>query len=107
MTMEPKCLDCGKSYSAFGMDTHLLRSQWLEIHPDENGLLCAQCIVNRIQAKVKGATVIHLIAEVSPCTNETANQQSATTSALQSALDHIAGLICEYAETHTEQGEGK
>lgn len=66
MTERVRCLDCERPYSEFGMDVHLPRSQWLAIHPDEGGVLCAQCIVNRVSQKMDGATVIHLIVEVSP-----------------------------------------
>ena len=60
-----KCLDCGKSYSDFGMDVVLPRRQWLTIHPDNHGLLCAQCIVNRV-SKIPEATVIHAVVEIRP-----------------------------------------
>lgn len=62
---EPNCLDCGKPYSEFGMDVLLPRSQWLDIHPDENGLLCAQCIVNRV-SKLPGSIGIHAVIEIAP-----------------------------------------
>ena len=58
-------MDCKKPYKEFGLDIHLPRSQWLEIHPDEDGLLCAQCIIDR-SAKVKGCTVVHAILEITP-----------------------------------------
>ena len=61
-----RCLGCGKPYSGFGMDVVLPRSQWCAIHPDEDGLLCAQCIVDRVHERIAGATVIHAIVEVSP-----------------------------------------
>lgn len=64
-TPPPICLDCGKPYSEFPLDMILPRPQWLEIHPDENGLLCAACIVARA-AKVPGATCVHAIIEIAP-----------------------------------------
>lgn len=59
------CLDCGRDYSDFHLDMLLPRPQWLEIHPDENGLLCAQCIVTRA-SRVLGVTAIHAILEIAP-----------------------------------------
>lgn len=59
---DARCLDCGKGYKSFGVDIVLPRSQWLLIHPDDNGLLCAQCIVNRI-AKIDTAIVVHANVE--------------------------------------------
>jgi hypothetical protein len=61
-----RCLDCGMPYSEFPLDTHLSRSQWLEIHHDESGVLCANCIVARIAERIDGAVLVHLIAEVVP-----------------------------------------
>jgi hypothetical protein len=63
--MKAVCLDCGRDYAQFGMDILLQRTQWLEIHPAENGLLCAQCIVNR-SAKLPGTLALHLFIEVVP-----------------------------------------
>ena len=60
---DARCLDCGKGYKSFGVDIVLPRSQWLLIHPDDNGLLCAQCIVNRI-AKIDTAIVVHANVEL-------------------------------------------
>jgi len=59
------CLDCGKPYSKFPLDVILPRSQWLEIHPADGGLLCAGCIVKRA-SKVPGCTVVHAILEIAP-----------------------------------------
>jgi hypothetical protein len=59
----PGCLDCGLPYEQFPIDVILPRAQWLEIHPDEHGLLCAACIVTRA-AKVSRATACHLIIEI-------------------------------------------
>src|SRR5688572_18140783 len=61
------CLDCGMPYSEFPLDVLLPRPQWLEIHPDENGLLCAACIVRRC-ARIPGVTACHLIVEIAPHT---------------------------------------
>jgi len=57
------CMDCGLPYEIFGMDAVMPRAQWLEINPDDGGLLCANCMVKRA-SKVKGATCIHFIIEV-------------------------------------------
>lgn len=59
------CLDCGLAYSEFVMDVLLPRSQWLDIHPAEDGLLCARCIVKRT-AQMPGAVSIHAIIEYAP-----------------------------------------
>jgi hypothetical protein len=59
------CLDCGKPYSEFPIDVILPRPQWLTIHPDDGGLLCAACIVTRA-AKVPGVTCAHMILEIVP-----------------------------------------
>lgn len=61
----PNCLDCGLAYEFFPLDVLLSRSQWLEIHPAENGLLCAACIVRRA-AKVPGVTCVRAILEIAP-----------------------------------------
>ena len=46
---EPRlgCLDCGLPYEEFGLDTVLSLEEWRVIHPDERGVLCANCIVRR------------------------------------------------------------
>lgn len=59
------CLDCGRDYNDFGMDVLLPRWQWLLIHPDEGGLLCANCIVTR-SAKVPGAVGLHATIGIAP-----------------------------------------
>jgi len=55
--MRAACLDCGKPYSEFALDVVLPDEQWVLIHPEVNGLLCACCIVDRA-AKVPGAITI-------------------------------------------------
>lgn len=60
------CLDCGLPYEEFGgLDILLPRSQWLVIHPDENGLLCAMCIVRRA-AKIPECSAIQATLEILP-----------------------------------------
>lgn len=50
-TRAAECLDCGRDYSGFGLDTVLTQKQWLMIHPEGfHGLLCASCIVTRASA---------------------------------------------------------
>lgn len=73
------CWSCNKPYSAFPLDVVLPRSQWLAINQgEEGGLLCAACIVDRASAFIPGATVGHLVFEVtprevpSPCTESNA-----------------------------------
>lgn len=63
--MGEKCLDCGKDYSDFGLDALLSRPQWLLIHPDEDGLLCASCIVKRA-AQINSATCVRIFIEIEP-----------------------------------------
>lgn len=42
------CLDCGGDYPALmALSLLIPRSQWLLIHPDDNGVLCANCILSR------------------------------------------------------------
>jgi hypothetical protein len=41
------CLDCDRLYDNFCLDVVLSKEQWKIIHPDEQGVLCAQCIINR------------------------------------------------------------
>jgi hypothetical protein len=66
MTPPPAaCLDCGLPYGDFPLDVILPRSQWLTIHPDEHGLLCAMCIVKRA-AKIPCCAVVHAILEIVP-----------------------------------------
>ena len=65
MTLPATCLDCGLPYEQFPMDVILPRAQWLEIHPDDGGLLCASCIVTRA-SQVPRATCCHLIIEIAP-----------------------------------------
>ena len=61
----PNCMDCEKPYKDFTMDMLFPRGQWLLINPDEQGLLCAQCMVARA-SKVPGAVVIHAVIEFVP-----------------------------------------
>lgn len=79
-----RCLDCGLPYAAFPLDVNLPRSQWLLIHPDEHGVLCARCIVARAAA-VPGATVCHLVIEVSPRSTGTIDPDPAGAPAAQTA----------------------
>lgn len=62
---EVGCLDCGLPYASFPLDVNLPRGQWLLIHPDEHGVLCAACIVKR-GAAIPGVAVAHMTFEVSP-----------------------------------------
>lgn len=58
-----RCMDCGLDYSEFKLDIVLPHSQWVAINPANDGLLCAQCIVNRL-SKIPGVVCVHAIAEV-------------------------------------------
>lgn len=42
------------------LDLVLPRWQWLEIHPDDGGILCANCIVRRA-SKLTGAVSVHAV----------------------------------------------
>ena len=42
------CLDCGIPYADMGSDLVLPDQQWKVIFPEENGLLCANCICKRV-----------------------------------------------------------
>lgn len=65
--LEAKCLDCGMPYGDFGLDVVLPDDQWLMIHPEKDGLLCASCIVKRasklptaiiVKASIEGVSSI-------------------------------------------------
>lgn len=43
------CMDCKRRYDDFGLDVVLSREQWKLVHPAEQGVLCAQCIVDRAE----------------------------------------------------------
>lgn len=49
--MVANCEDCGLPYQKFGIDATLSNEQWLTIHPErDEGLLCANCIMERASA---------------------------------------------------------
>jgi len=67
----PKCMDCGKPYKDFPLDTVLPNDQWRAINPQIGGLLCANCIVAR-GAKLPHVIVANLSFDIatppfSPC----------------------------------------
>lgn len=48
------CLDCGTDYdAAMALSLLIPRSQWLLIHPEDGGVLCANCMLRRA-AKLPG-----------------------------------------------------
>jgi hypothetical protein len=51
------CFDCGLLYSDMGLDLVLPDQQWKVIFPEENGVLCANCICKRAE-KHGGAAVL-------------------------------------------------
>lgn len=63
VTLPASCLDCGLDYGEFGMDLLLPRSQWLDIHPADGGLLCPTCIVRRA-GKLPHAIAVHAVIEI-------------------------------------------
>lgn len=56
------CIDCDRMYKDFGLDVVLSDEQWELIHPNEKGVICAQCIVNRAE-KIKGVINVNLTLE--------------------------------------------
>ena len=54
---EVLCVDCARPYP-HGLDLVLTKKQWLMIHPDDGGVLCPSCIVNRA-AKLDGAISVY------------------------------------------------
>lgn len=56
------CLDCGELYSNMGIDITFSDEQWKMIFPEENGLLCASCIVKRA-GRLKKAIAIRAIID--------------------------------------------
>jgi uncharacterized coiled-coil DUF342 family protein len=60
--LKPNCMDCGKPYEDFLMDVVLSDEQWQMIHPDKNGLLCADCIVQRA-SELPGAIIARMTIE--------------------------------------------
>lgn len=56
------CLDCGKPYSTFRLDTTIPDEQWRAIHESEGGVLCANCMVARL-AKLPGAIAVRAYLE--------------------------------------------
>ncbi len=62
MTDQVKCLDCGKPYSEFPLDSTLPDEQWRMIHNSEGGILCANCMVARA-AKLPGTIAVRMRIE--------------------------------------------
>lgn len=63
----PTCLDCGMAYDDFGMDTTLPNLQWRMIMGEDTGkILCANCMVKRAKAKIKGVLAARMVFEVLP-----------------------------------------
>ncbi len=56
------CIDCDRLYKDFGLDVVLSDDQWKLIHPDEKGVICAQCIINRA-SKIKDVVTVNLTLE--------------------------------------------
>lgn len=61
-----KCLDCGLLYDELmALDLVLPRVQWLELHPDDGGVLCANCIIRRA-SKLPGALSVSAVIVFCP-----------------------------------------
>jgi hypothetical protein len=58
------CVDCGKAYDDFPIDTTLPDDQWATIYPEVDGLLCAGCIVKRA-ANIPGMIAARMTLDVS------------------------------------------
>lgn len=44
------CLDCGRDYAeTMALDLVIPRAQWLLIHPEDGGVLCACCMLRRAE----------------------------------------------------------
>lgn len=56
------CLDCGKPYRDFPLDSTLSAEQWRLIHDSEGGVLCANCMVARA-AKLPGVVAVRMQIE--------------------------------------------
>lgn len=52
-------MDCNKPYNKFGLDTYLNDDDWKKIHPEKDGLLCANCIVKQA-SKIIGVIVVRM-----------------------------------------------
>ena len=52
------CMDCGLAYGSAGFDLVLPREHWLLIHPDDGGVLCANCVVARAQKLPGGINIM-------------------------------------------------
>jgi hypothetical protein len=57
-----RCIDCGLPYVEFPLDVSLPPEQWSAIHPQLNGVLCAQCIAHRA-ARIVGVTLLRMSME--------------------------------------------
>ena len=60
--MSLSCLDCGKLYAEFPLDSTLPDEQWRMIHESDGGLLCANCMVLRA-SKLPGVIAIRMQIE--------------------------------------------
>ena len=85
------CLDCGKPYSDFPLDTVLPDEQWRMIHDSEGGLLCANCMVARL-AKLPGAVAVRMRLEFAkePPYSPSDAEVEAATEALHKSLPNGA-----------------
>lgn len=95
---EPGCLDCGLPYSQFPLDVILPRSQWLEIYPAENGLLCAACIMRRLIRRiiVDGAIWRH-DDDTQRYENALADQHTAALRRLVTDRDRLLAVLVDVA----------
>jgi hypothetical protein len=54
---EGGCEDCGRPYP-HGLDMVLTKKQWVAIYPEDSGVLCPSCIVNRA-ARLPGSIAVY------------------------------------------------
>ena len=66
-----KCEDCGMPYKDFPLDVVIPNAQWNALHPNDGGVLCANCMVSRASEILNGVTVAHMIFEITPQSPQT------------------------------------
>lgn len=62
MPESAECKDCGELYSDMGVDITFPEEQWKLIFPEESGLLCASCIMKRVE-KIKNSIAVRAIID--------------------------------------------
>ena len=60
---DAECFDCGTPYSEMGLDMVLPDQQWKVIFPENDGILCANCICKRA-SKLGGTAILAWIDDL-------------------------------------------